>query len=164
MKKYPFNGKCLAIGIILLFVSTSNIPGSAQIRSVITNTSTSEDLPDLTIVDVIGEISMDGPDLICVVKNIGTAPSAEYHLQADEYVLFGLLHVNHLDCYGFPFIKAGETENIELGCPQPFIGILRLRCYISTTIPEANYNNNRFTHSYFIVNMFPFWSIKKLPF
>ena len=152
------------VGIILLFVSACNIPGNAQKRSVITNTSTSEDLPDLTIVDVVGKYFVDGPTLICVVKNIGTAPSADYELQVDGYVFFGLLHVYNSYLHGFPKINPGETKNIQCGCPNPFIGILRLRCYISTSIPENNYNNNRFAHSYFIVNLDPFWSIKKLPY
>jgi len=156
--------KWLTIGIILLFVITCNIPGTAQKRGAVTNTSTSEDLPDLTIVDVVGEYFVDGPTLICVVKNIGAAPSADYELQVDGYVVFGLLHVYNSYLHGFPKIDSGETINIECGCPSPFIGILRLHCYISTSIPEGNYNNNRFVHSYFIVNLDPFWSIKKLPY
>jgi hypothetical protein len=126
--------------------------------------STFEGKPDLTIVDVFGEYFVDGPTLICVVKNIGPAPSADYELQVDGYVFFGLLHVYNSYLHGFPKIDSGETKNIQCGCPSPFIGILRLRCYVSTSIPEENYNNNRFTHSYFIVNLDPFWSIKKLPF
>jgi len=87
--------KCLVVGIILLSISTCNVPGTAQKRSAATNTSTSEDLPDLTIVDVVDEYFVDGPTLICVVKNIGPAPSADYELQVDGYVLFGLLHVDN---------------------------------------------------------------------
>jgi len=155
--------KCLAVGIILLFVGTCIIPVSAQ-KTGETDTSSLEDKPDLTIVDVVGEYYADDPTLICVVQNIGAAPSADYELQVDGYVLFGLLHIYNLYVHGFPKIDPGEKEYIECGCPSPFIGILRLRCYVSTSIPEENYNNNRFAQSYFIVNLFPFWSIKKLPY
>jgi hypothetical protein len=150
-------------GIILLFVGTCIIQSSAQKISE-PDMSTLEGMPDLTIVNIVGEYYLDGPTLKCVVRNIGTAPSADYWLQTDGYIVFGLLHVYDSYNHGYPFFNPGETKYVECGCPGPFIGVLRLRCTIGTSIPEADYSNNRFVHSFFIVNLGYLWFFKELPF
>jgi hypothetical protein len=123
--------------------------------------STFDGKPDLVIVDIVGEYYVDGPTLKCVIQNVGTAPSADYELQVDGYIILGLLHVYNSYNHGFPLINAGETKYVECGCPNPFVGIIRLHCYVSTSIPEENYTNNHFAHSYFIVNIEPFWFFKE---
>lgn len=155
--------KWLVVGIILLFAGTCIISGNAQ-KANEADTSMIEDRPDLTIVGIVGEYYVDGPTLKCVVQNIGNAASADYEVQVDGYIVFGLLHVYDSYNHGFPLINPGETKYVECGCPSPFIGVLRLRCSVSTSIPEENYDNNRFAHSYFIVNLDPFWVFKELPY
>ena len=160
--------KGLAVAVILLFLGLAIQPSIA----VQSDTSVSDDKnqvqppitgkPDLTIVDIVDEYYVEGPTFKCVIQNIGSAPSADYELQVDGYIILGLLHVYNSYNHGFPLINAGETKYVECGCPSPFIGILRLRCYVSTSTSEENYNNNRFAHSYFIVNLEPFWFFKEL--
>jgi hypothetical protein len=154
--------KWLVVGIILMFVGTCVIPAIAQ-RINEPDTSLHEGLPDLTIINIVDEYYIEGPTLKCIVQNIGTAPSADYELQTDGYRIFGLLHVYDSYNHGFPCINPDETKYVECGCPEPFISILRLRCSISTSISEENYDNNRFAHSYFIANLDPFWYFKELP-
>jgi hypothetical protein len=146
-----------------LFIGTFIIPANAQKISE-PDTAIFEGMPDLTIVEIVGEYYVDGPTLKCVVQNIGTAPSADYWLQTDGYIVFGLLHVYDSYNHGYPFINPGETKYVECGCPSPFLGVLRLRCSISTSIPEEKYDNNLFAHSYFIMNLDPFWFFKELPY
>ena len=153
--------KCFAVGIILLFVGTVIIPSTSQ-KITETDTLTFAGKPDLIITRIIGEYYLDGATCKCVVKNIGTAPSADYILLTYGYTFFGIISVFDSGNYGGP-INPGVTKNITCGCPNPFIGILRLRCFISTSTPEENNDNNRFVHSYFIVNRDPFWVFKELP-
>jgi len=153
--------KWFATGIILLFVGTIIIPSMAQ-KINETDASTFDGKPDLTITGVIGEYYLDGATLKCIVKNIGTAPSADNSLQGYGYWFFGLVKVLETYNYGGP-MGPGETENIRFGCPFPYFGIIRVRCYISTITPEEDYDNNRFTHSYFLVNQEFLWGFKELP-
>jgi len=156
--------KCLAVGIILLFIGTVIIPSTAQ-KINETDTSILEGKPDLTIVGIVGEYYIEGLTCKCVVKNIGTAPfSGDFLLSTYGYAFFGLIRAwysyNHrFNC----LINPGETKNVECGCPYPYFGIIRYRCTISTSIPEENNNNNRFAHSYFLVNWDLFWVFKELP-
>jgi hypothetical protein len=154
--------KCLAIGIILLFVGTCIIPAIAQ-KNKETDTSTLEDRPDLIIVGINYRYEPDGVSLICVIQNIGTAPSEDFQFQVDGYIVFGLLHVLDSSNSGYVLLHPGDTCNLEFDCPPLFIGVLRLRCHISTSIPEEDITNNRFAHSYFIVNLFPIWFFKEFP-
>ncbi len=154
--------KWLAMGIILLFVGTTIIPSTAQ-KINVTDTSTFDGKPDLTIIGIIGEYYLEGATCKCIVKNIGTAPSPDSTLDTYGYIFFGLIQVMESHNYGQYSINPGETENIECGCPYPYFGIIRYRCTISTSIPEENNNNNRFVHSYILVNRDPFWGFKELP-
>jgi len=162
MEKNRLSRIYLAIGIILLFVGTCITPSTAQKNSEPV-ASTFEGKPDLTITDIIGEYYLDGATCKCIVKNIGTAPSADSILDTYGYAFFGLIQVWESHNYGQYLINPGETENIQCGCPYPYFGFIRYRCTISTSTPEENNNNNRFVHSYFLVNRDPFWDFKKLP-
>ena len=154
--------KCLMIGIILLSIGNCITPSTAQKNSE-PDALTFEGKPDLTIVGIVGEYYLEGATLKCVVKNIGTAPSEDNLLDTDGYTFFGLVHVFESYNEGEYSINPGETKNIECGCPYPYIGIIRLRCTISTSTPEENNNNNRFVNSYILVNRDPFWVFKELP-
>ena len=163
MNKYPLPRKYLAVGIILLFIGTAIIPSMAQ-KINETDTSILEGKPDLTIVRIVDEIYIEGLTCKCVVKNIGTAPfSGEFLLSTYGYAFFGLVQVWESHNYGHYLINPGETENIQCGCPYPYFGFIRYRCFISTSTPEENNNNNRFAHSYFLINRDPFWGFKELP-
>jgi len=154
--------KWLAVGIILLFIGTVIIPSTAQ-KINENDASTFDGKPDLTITGIIGEYYLDGATCKCVVKNIGTAPSADYELRTDFYAFFGLIHIGGSYNHGFPLINPGETKNVTCGCPYPYFGIIRIRSYISTSIPEEDYSNNRFVHSYFIMNWGYLWFFKEMP-
>lgn len=155
--------KWLAIGIILLFIGTCIIPSTAQ-KINETDASTFEGKPDLTIVGIVPEPWIDYSYLNCIIKNIGTAPSENYRFKVDGYIVFGLLRVYENHIYAITQINPGDTRDVRFGCPQPFIGVIRLRCFINTSIPEENYYNNRFAHSYFILNLNPLWFFKELPY
>jgi hypothetical protein len=153
----------LLVAILLLVQGTGSICPANKIIG--TNTSTFEEYPDLTILGVEDFYDVaEGGSLVCVFQNIGTAPTNDYRIQTDGYIGFGLLRIFHSDILVTHLVNPGDIEKESFYYPSLFIGILRVRCHISTSIPEEDDNNNRFAHSYFIVNLNPFWFFKELPF
>ncbi len=162
MKK-PLIVVSLCAVVLLILGSLSNVVGY-QTQMKEDNNSTSEERPDLIIVGVEGHYDAQfGGFFRCVFKNIGTTPIEDYQLQIDGYRGFGLRHFIHSNIGGHTNLEPGETRDYPFDCPPLFIGVLRLRCHISTSIPEEDMTNNRFAHSFFVVNLGPFWFFKELP-
>jgi len=161
--KKPLIGVSILAVVLLVMGSLSNVVGY---RTDIgdDNNSTSEERPDLIILGVQDYYdAQEGGSLVCVFQNIGTAPTNDYQIQADGYIGFGLIRIFHLDTLVTHLVNPGDIEKETFYYPTLFIGILRIRCNISTSIPEEDITNNRFAHSYFVVNLGPFWFFKELP-
>jgi hypothetical protein len=156
--KVIFGVSILAV-ILIVLGSQGNVAGN-QLTPF---SKVSNGKPDLTIVGVRGEYYLDGGTLKCDIKNIGTAPSADYLLRVNGYIL-GFIHYYHMENHGFPYINPGETKSLVCTMGGPFIGVIRLRCNVNTSIPEENYKNNYYAHSYFIVSLGPLWVFKDLPY
>ncbi len=163
MDKKPLIGVSICAVVLLVLGSLSHVVGyRTEIKE--DNNSTSEERPDLIILGVQDYYdAQEGGFFRCVIKNIGTAPSEDYQLLIDGYRGFGLRHVIHSDTHGYTTLDPGDIRNIEFDCPPLFIGFLRFRCHIDTSIPEEDITNNRFAHSFFVVNLGSFWFFKELP-
>jgi hypothetical protein len=161
-KKILIIASILAV-VLLVLGSLSNVVGyQTEIKE--DNNSTFEERPDLIILGIEDYYdAQEGGSLVCVFQNIGTAPTNDYQIQADSYIGFGLIRIFHLDTLVTHLVNPGDIEKETFYYPTLFIGILRIRCYISTSIPEEDITNNRFAHSYFVVNLGPFWFFKELP-
>ncbi len=163
MNKKPLIVSSLCAVVLLVLGSLSNVVGY---RTDIgeNNNSTSEEHPDLIILGVEDYYDFEeGGSLVCVFQNIGTASTNEYRIQADGYIGFGLIHIFHSDTLVTHLVNPGDIEKETFYYPTLFLGILRIRCDISTSILEEDTTNNQYAHSYFIGNLGSLWFYKELP-
>jgi len=142
--------KCLAVGIILLFLSTTCIPVLA-----------SDEKPDLIIIG-LGTIQADDfihNKVYCVVKNIGSENANNFidvkvHIKR---VIFGVFLINKtLDSFfanrwdsgGLPpNSTTGVNFTMDYQLPQGWFRIYRIYCQVNPDkrIEETDYNNNFYT-------------------
>ena len=163
MDKKPLIVVSIGAVVLLVLGSLTNVVGY-QIENEENSNSTSEEHPDLIILGVEDYYDFEeGGSLVCVFQNIGTAPTNDYRIQADGYIGFGLIRVFHLDTLVTHLVNPGDIEKETFYYPTLFFGILRIRCNISTSIPEEDTTNNNYAHSYFIGNLGPLWFFKELP-
>jgi len=163
MDKKPLIVVSICAVVLLVLGSLSNVVGyRTEIKE--DNNSTSEERPDLIILGIEDYYdAQEGGSLVCVFQNIGTAPTNDYRIQADGYIGFGFIRIFHLDTLVTHLVNPGDIEKETFYYPTLFIGILRIRCNISTSIPEEDSTNNHFAHSYFIGNLGSLWFFKELP-
>jgi hypothetical protein len=163
MDKKPLTVVSICAMILLVIGSLSNVVGN-QTENDENSNSTNEEHPDLIILGIEDYYdSQEGGSLVCVFQNIGTAPTNDYRIQADGYIGFGLIRIFHSDTLVTHLVNPGDIEKETFYYPTLFLGILRIRCNISTNIPEEDSSNNRFAHSYFIGNLGSLWFFKELP-
>ena len=149
--------KCLAVGIILLFLSTTCIPVLA-----------SDGKPDL-IIEGLGTRPTNTPPhnwVYCVVKNIGSGTAYDFIDVKVEIkrVLFGVFLINKtLRSYfangwssgGLPPNNATGIEfAMDYELPSwGFFRIYRIYCWVNPDkrIEETDYNNNFYTEDVFVL-------------
>ena len=142
--------KCLVIGIILLFLSTTCIPVLA-----------SEGKPDLIIIG-LGTIQADDfidNEVYCVVKNIGSGTAYDdIEVKVEiKRVLLGVFLINktlrHFFASGWsssglpPNNTTGMKFAMDYQLPQCLFRIYRIYCWVNPDkrIEETDYNNNFYT-------------------
>ena len=146
--------KCLAVGIILLFLSTTCIPVLA-----------SDGKPDL-IIEGLGTRPANTPPhnwVYCVVKNIGTGTANDFIDVKVEIkrVLFGVFLINKtLRSYfangwssgGLPPNNATGIE-FTMDYHLPSWGFYRIYCWVNPDkrIEEENYDNNFYVQDVFVL-------------
>ncbi|MBE3122111.1 MAG: hypothetical protein IMZ53_01215 [Thermoplasmata archaeon] len=146
--------KCLAVGIILLFLSTTCIPVLA-----------SDGKPDL-IIEGLGTIPTDiifDNWVYCVVKNIGSGTANDFIDVKVEIkrVLFGLFLINKTIFNSFANVRTpdgyspGETVDIYFAIDYqlPSWGFFRIYCWVNPDkrIEEENYDNNFYVQDVFVL-------------
>jgi len=142
--------KGLAVGIILLFLSTTCIPVLA-----------SEGKPDLIIIG-LGTIQADDfidNEVYCVVKNIGSGTAYDdIEVKVEiKRVLLGVFLINktlrHFFASGWsssglpPNNTTGMKFAMDYQLPQCLFRIYRIYCWVNPDkrIEETDYNNNFYT-------------------
>ncbi len=154
MKKYPLIGKCLVVGIVLLFFSTVCLPVLA-----------SEEKPDLVATDIFQHTDTEFEVVHYIgveVQNIGnaTANGSRLHFHvASQRLLFGRLPLKSVSIEesspvsfdmppGFTFDFPIDYTPTLFGIP---FGFYKLNCTVNPhrTIEESNYDNNFIEMKYF---------------
>jgi hypothetical protein len=164
MDKKPLIGVSILAVVLLVLGSLSNVAGyQTEVKE--NNNSISAGSPDITILTVEEAYDLDwGHYLEMVVKNIGDVPTQDIRFHSDIYY-FGIYRgrsegisspLDPEETTTFHVTEFGDWE------PPPFIGLVRVRCYVETDY-EKDYSNNFFAHSYFIVKLGPIWVFKKMP-
>ena len=169
MDKKPLIGVSLCAVVLLVLGSLSNVVGyQTEVKENVN--SITEEYSDITILGVIDSFYLgEGYCLDFIIKNIGTAPTNVIDFTSDTYI-FGFVHRSHIEGISGG-IEPGDDCTLPItsfGMPleplegPPFIGLLLVRCSAIAS-NEQNYNNNYFTHSYFIVKLGLLWIFKEMP-
>jgi hypothetical protein len=146
--------KGFAVGIILLFLSTTCIPVLA-----------SDGKPDLIIEDLGTRPTNTPPHnwVYCVIKNIGSGTAYDFIDVKVEIkrVLFGLFLINKTIFNSFANVRTpdgyspGETVDIKFAIDYqlPSWGFFRIYCWVNPDkrIDEENYDNNFYVQDVFVL-------------
>ena len=113
MEKYPLLRKCLAVGIILLFVGTCTIPSITSEQTYDKNIITVDDEPgDADFTSIKEAVNSSNPgDTIEVYS--GTYPEDGILLRKDNVSLLGISHeLGEGNDSGQPFIKGNGIDTV----------------------------------------------------